>query len=195
MQTRQPQKSVKRLGRHPVQTNFQANAVCTSQGKLQQEEREKCGLTTGKFNFDSFADSVLGKISELAAEAAVSGLFGGGSGSGGLVGSVLGGLGGALGNFFGGFSFDGGGFTGFGPRTGGLDGRGGFPAVLHPRETVVDHASGKEAAPVINVSVTVNGDPSPAVVDSIIEASKKVSLATLADYRTRGGQRAAVSFG
>lgn len=36
-------------------------------------------------------------------------------------------------------SADGGGFTGFGPRMGGLDGKGGFLAMLHPRETVIDH--------------------------------------------------------
>lgn len=36
-------------------------------------------------------------------------------------------------------SFDGGGYTGSGSRTGGVDGRGGFPAVLHPNETVIDH--------------------------------------------------------
>lgn len=35
-------------------------------------------------------------------------------------------------------SFDGGGFTGSGPRSGGVDGRGGFHAILHPNETVVD---------------------------------------------------------
>lgn len=37
------------------------------------------------------------------------------------------------------FSFDGGGYTGSGPRTGGVDGKGGFPAILHPNETVIDH--------------------------------------------------------
>ena len=36
-------------------------------------------------------------------------------------------------------SFEGGGYTGSAPRTGGLDGRGGFMAMLHPRETVIDH--------------------------------------------------------
>jgi hypothetical protein len=36
-------------------------------------------------------------------------------------------------------SFEGGGYTGNAPRSGGLDGRGGFMAMLHPRETVVDH--------------------------------------------------------
>lgn len=36
-------------------------------------------------------------------------------------------------------SFDGGGFTGIGSRSGGLDGKGGFIAMLHPQETVLDH--------------------------------------------------------
>ena len=36
-------------------------------------------------------------------------------------------------------SFDGGGFTGYGARSGGVDGKGGFPAILHPNETVIDH--------------------------------------------------------
>jgi hypothetical protein len=40
-------------------------------------------------------------------------------------------------------SFEGGGFTGKGSRSGGLDGKGGFPAVLHPNETVVDHTKGQ----------------------------------------------------
>lgn len=39
-------------------------------------------------------------------------------------------------------SFDGGGFTGSGARTGGLDGKGGFMAMLHPQETVIDHTKG-----------------------------------------------------
>lgn len=39
-------------------------------------------------------------------------------------------------------SFSGGGFTGNAARTGGLDGKGGFLAMMHPRETVVDHTRG-----------------------------------------------------
>lgn len=38
-------------------------------------------------------------------------------------------------------SFDGGGFTGLGSRSGGLDGKGGFMAMLHPRETIIDHTN------------------------------------------------------
>jgi len=41
------------------------------------------------------------------------------------------------------FSADGGGYTGMGARAGGVDGKGGFPAILHPNETVVDHSKGQ----------------------------------------------------
>lgn len=41
------------------------------------------------------------------------------------------------------FSFDGGGYTGSGSRSGGIDGKGGFLSVLHPNETVLDHTRGQ----------------------------------------------------
>ena len=37
------------------------------------------------------------------------------------------------------FSFEGGGETPKGPRTGGVDGRGGMFAIVHPNETIIDH--------------------------------------------------------
>lgn len=40
-------------------------------------------------------------------------------------------------------SFDGGGYTGSGSRSGGIDGKGGFLSVLHPNETVLDHTRGQ----------------------------------------------------
>ncbi|SFB82194.1 hypothetical protein [Tropicimonas isoalkanivorans] len=55
-------------------------------------------------------------------------------------------------------SFDGGGYTGSGSRTGGLDGKGGFPAILHPRETVTDHTKGGGGAQDIRLSVEVDMD-------------------------------------
>ena len=55
------------------------------------------------------------------------------------------------------FTFDGGGYTGSGPRSGGLDGKGGFMAMLHPRETVVDHTKGQSVGgEVINVTQNIN---------------------------------------
>ena len=40
-------------------------------------------------------------------------------------------------------NFEGGGFTGSGVRAGGLDGRGGKLAMVHPNETVIDHTKGQ----------------------------------------------------
>ena len=54
------------------------------------------------------------------------------------------GAGGSITGFSGGiFGFEGGGYTGSGARVGGVDGRGGFPAILHPNETVIDHTKGQ----------------------------------------------------
>ena len=55
-------------------------------------------------------------------------------------------------------SFDGGGYTGNGSRTGGLDGKGGFWAMMHPQETVIDHtkSSGKGVSFGGSGNVTVN---------------------------------------
>ncbi len=71
------------------------------------------------------------------------GMGGGGGGGGGFApsGDLA-----AVGNVGTGFNFDvgamsfaGGGYTGNAPRAGGIDGQGGFPAILHPQETVIDH--------------------------------------------------------
>lgn len=53
-------------------------------------------------------------------------------------------------------SFSGGGYTGKGIRAGGLDGKGGFPAMLHPNETVVDHTKGQgmQSAPTVNFNIS-----------------------------------------
>ena len=59
-------------------------------------------------------------------------------------------------------SFDGGGYTGNGSRTGGVDGKGGFWAVMHPQETVIDHTKGQSApggGGVITNNFIVTGRP------------------------------------
>jgi hypothetical protein len=66
-------------------------------------------------------------------------------------------------------SLDGGGYTGSGSRSGGLDGKGGFMAMLHPKETIIDHTKSKSSqgssdsgSVVINQSFnfSANGDDS-----------------------------------
>lgn len=78
----------------------------------------------------------------------------------GFIGDAFksGGIGGLLSSLF---SFDGGGYTGAGSRSGGLDGRGGFMALLHPNETVTDHTRGSggrgaRAGNTVNLTVHQN---------------------------------------
>lgn len=88
-------------------------------------------------------------------------------------------------------SFEGGGNTGSGARTGGIDGKGGFPAILHPNETVTDNTRGgmmSAAQPVI-VNLTINGDPNPNVVEDIKNAAVSKALETQANLNGRGGSR------
>ena len=54
-------------------------------------------------------------------------------------------------------SFEGGGYTGMGIRAGGVDGRGGMPAILHPNESVIDHTQGQGmGSVVVNLTVQAN---------------------------------------
>ena len=90
------------------------------------------------------------------------------------------------------FGYDGGGYTGSGPRSGGLDGKGGFMAMLHPRETVVDHTKGQGAGGDVNIvqnfSFSANGDDS--VRKIIAQAAPQIAKMTqqqIVDSRRRGG--------
>jgi phage-related minor tail protein len=82
-----------------------------------------------------------------------------GFGGGGIDTSFTSGLGGASGMNYAAMSFDGGGYTGSGPRSGGMDGKGGFPAILHPNETVIDHTKDQTIGGTTNnISIVVNQD-------------------------------------
>lgn len=54
-------------------------------------------------------------------------------------------------------SYDGGGLTGSGARIGGMDGKGGKLAMLHPREKVIDLTKGQGEGMSINAPITFNG--------------------------------------
>lgn len=66
-------------------------------------------------------------------------------------------------------SFDGGGFTGSGGRSGGMDGKGGFHAILHPNETVIDHTKGQSGGVTIVNNIDASG--ADANVDMKIRAA------------------------
>ncbi len=84
---------------------------------------------------------------------AISGMIGGGGVIGGDFGNFLADLVG--------INFAGGGYTGSGARSGGMDGQGGFMAVLHPQETVVDHTKGQRLAGGNSVTVNISQQFAP----------------------------------
>jgi hypothetical protein len=163
--------------------------------KILQEASAKASTSIGD-SFGAMADRALAALDRLA-----NGIRGGGfldilSGIIGL-GIQLGGMGvfgkGVQANIRS-QSFDGGGFTGSGPRSGGVDGKGGFMAVLHPNETVIDHTKGGKGQ---GVHVTVGIDPRngnitafvdgqiAAIAPAIASAGANVAQARMARQQSR----------
>lgn len=132
----------------------------------------RSALHDGKVSWDELADvatNALDKIIDKIQDDLVDSLVNLTSKSGG--GDLLGGIfsllgGGASADPWAGMrvaSFDGGGSTGKGSRSGGLDGKGGFMALLHPQESVIDHTKGGGGQSVhvtsdVRVSVDENGE-------------------------------------
>jgi hypothetical protein len=84
-------------------------------------------------------------------------------------------------------SFEGGGFTGYGARSGGMDGRGGFLAMLHPNESVIDHSKGGNGGVTIvnNITTEGGGDVDQKIAIAVTEASQQTVMA-IQDLRRRG---------
>lgn len=87
-------------------------------------------------------------------------------------------------------TFNGGGYTGMGGRSGGVDGKGGFPAILHPNETVVDHTRGQGGGAPVNVTLNISTGVAQTVRAEIANLLPQITNATKAavvDARRRGG--------
>jgi hypothetical protein len=97
-------------------------AIVSSMKKF--EDTIMSSLKNGKFAFEDFATFVVDQLLRIAIQQMI-------------IAPITSSLSAML------PGFDGGGYTGMGSRTGGVDGKGGFPAVLHPNETVVDHTKGQ----------------------------------------------------
>tara|TARA_B100000700_G_scaffold328064_1_gene444605 strand:- start:5479 stop:7593 length:2115 start_codon:yes stop_codon:yes gene_type:complete len=72
-------------------------------------------------------------------------------------------------------SFDGGGYTWDGPRTGGLDGKGGQLAMLHPQETVIDHTKGQSLSP----NILVNGSAGQKTTPREVHISPQFNISAM----------------
>lgn len=86
-------------------------------------------------------------------------------------------------------SFDGGGYTGGGARSGGLDGKGGFLSVVHPQESIIDHTKGQSSgqAVTIQINATVGDIASKADVVAGMRATANQIAATFNRQRNYGG--------
>lgn len=115
---------------------------------------------TGKFNFRDLATSIIKDLIRIQIQSSITGPLA--AAMKGIGGSLFGGSGAVASPVAAGSvtatalpSLDGGGYTGSGSRSGGMDGKGGFLAMLHPQESVVDHYRGQGSGGVA-VNVTVN---------------------------------------
>jgi hypothetical protein len=117
----------------------------------QLNQQWKDGLIDAAMGVEGAFEGVINAIKRAAIEYA---LFG--TGTFANIGGGGGGVGGLLSGASKLFSFDGGGNTGSGPRSGGLDGKGGFMAMLHPRESIIDHTKGQSVGGGGAKSVTQN---------------------------------------
>ena len=117
------------LGKDGLSTTLETTAV----GAMKKfEDAIVDGLKNGKLSFEDFANYVVEQLLRISIQQMI-------------LKPLVGSFGSAFGSFGDLFSADGGGYTGMGSRSGGVDGKGGFPAILHPNETVIDHTKGQSA--------------------------------------------------
>ena len=108
-------------------------------------------LKTGKANFKDFATSIVTELIRIAMQKLIiDKMF---ASFGGVFKSINSSLS-STANAIKVPTLEGGGFTGHGARAGGLDGRGGFPAILHPNETVIDHTKGQGMGATVNFNIS-----------------------------------------
>jgi len=148
------------------------------------------GLMKGKLSFKDFADFVIKELLRIAIRKfVIENLFNAITGG---FGSLFGGASKGMSGFRGSINTagmpvaEGGGFTGFGSRTGGVDGRGGFPAILHPNETVIDHRKGGRSGMPINITYNIQAFDSRDTLQAITENAPTISAIIESEFNKRG---------
>lgn len=135
-------------------------------------------VKSGKLELGSLRDAIMNTWLDMAIKSIMRDAFGASSSMFGML--------------FGGKSFEGGGYTGNGPRSGGLDGRGGYLAMVHPQEDVIDRTrAGNSYASnqtvVINQSMTIGDVADMARVRGEISVNNQRLMGALARQRRYGG--------
>ena len=159
-------------------TDF-ANTLQTDlKGAFSAAFRDTSGEPLQAFG-DAIANVLYSRAATALTETLVTSLLGASGGSGAGGGSLLASL----------FSFDGGGFTGAGSRSGGLDGKGGFMAMLHPQETVVDHTRGQSAGQAVTVvqNFTIGDVASIGMLRAAVAGSERRIAAAMGRSMSYGG--------
>ncbi|MCW0979418.1 hypothetical protein OK142_01235 [Agrobacterium sp. BT-220-3] len=177
----------------------------------------RSAMDDGRISWDEWADialNALDKVISRIQDDLLDAMFSvnkasSGSGGGGFLSSLFGGL---FGGGTGGFaklpsvgpvpiarpSFDGGGYTGSGARAGGLDGKGGFWAMMHPDETVIDHTKGQSASSqaggesrvVIELSPDLEGRVMRNTANQTVQIMKQDKRNSSDRYQNGGSQNA-----
>jgi len=195
---------IRTLSERPVNfegTNIEAGAhlLLHSYDEAFGEVANGANETAGAISqsFEQGSTGILGALQSMAGSAmdlfkdlfsgiakGFQGLFNSaGGGSGFNWSSIFSGLGSLL-------SFEGGGFTGFGVRAGGVDGSGGYPAILHPGEVVADLTKGGLGGTVVNQTLNIQPGVSQEMIPQILAAAREGTLAAIRDQGKRGGRRA-----
>lgn len=178
--------------------NAQIEAQAAQVGRL-TGELERAEISQDQFNqaIDGVADAIAGTLiageslreglaqvfKQIASDILNSGIRAALMAQFGGQGGAAGGFGGFVSRLFGGgkgglFSFDGGGFTGYGGRVGGIDGKGGFPAILHPNETVIDHTRGQRlGGGSMSVTIDLRGTTGDRALDEKIRVGAAQAVA------------------
>lgn len=170
-----------------VQKEAQDTLNDAYQGAAQDIGSAITGAINGTEDLGQAFIKVAARIAEAVIQAQILQSFTGADGkltqTGGILSSLVKGL----------FSFDGGGFTGKGNRSGGVDGKGGFAAILHPNETVVDHTKSAGSISVPKSRMGVGSLSSPTQIElSVVSNTDTGVITEIADARVKNAAPAIV---